>query len=40
MANDRDERLLARNIVEVHGAEAATIVRGNARGVALAGQLV
>ena len=40
MANDRDERLLARNIAEVHGTEAATIVRENARGAALAGQPV
>jgi hypothetical protein len=33
-----DERVLAHSIIEVHGAEAATIARGNARGAALAGQ--
>ena len=32
MADDPGEELLARNIVDVHGAEAATIVRANARG--------
>ena len=35
---DSGEELLARNIVDVHGAEAATIVRANARGAAVAGQ--
>jgi hypothetical protein len=39
MADDSDEQRLARSIIDVHGAEAATIVRGNARGAALAGQL-
>ena len=39
MADDPDEQLLARGIIDVHGMEAATIVRGNARGAALAGQL-
>lgn len=38
MADGSDEQLLARSIIEVHGAEAATIARGNARGAALAGQ--
>ena len=38
MADDPGEELLARNIVDVHGAEAATIVRANARGAATAGQ--
>ena len=38
MADDPGEELLARNIVDVHGAEAATIVRANARGAAAAGQ--
>jgi hypothetical protein len=38
MADGSDEQLLARNIIEVHGAQAATIARGNARGAALAGQ--
>ena len=39
MAPDPDEQLLACGIIDVHGMEAATIVRGNARGAALAGQL-
>jgi hypothetical protein len=30
--------LLARNMIDVHGAEAAAIARGNARSAALAGQ--
>jgi Trp operon repressor len=38
MADVPDEQLLARDMIEVHGAEAATIARGNARGAALAGQ--
>ena len=38
MADDSDEQRLARNIIEVHGMEAAIIARGNARGAALAGQ--
>ena len=38
MADGSDEQLLARSIINVHGAEAAAIVRGNARGAALAGQ--
>jgi hypothetical protein len=33
-----DEQGLARSIIEVHGAEAAVIARGNARRAALAGQ--
>jgi hypothetical protein len=37
---DPSEELLARNMVDVHGAEAATIVRANARGAAVAGQPV
>ena len=40
MADDPGEELLARNMVDVHGAEAATIVRANARGAAVAGQPV
>ena len=40
MANDPDEELLARNMIDVHGREAAIIARGNARGAALAGQPV
>ena len=39
MAGDSDEQRLARSIIEVHGMEAATVARGNARGAALAGQL-
>ena len=39
MAEDSDEQLLACSIIDVHGGRAATIVRGNARGSALAGQL-
>ena len=38
MADGSDEQRLADNIIEVHGAEAATIARGNARGAALAGK--
>src|SRR3954451_20774739 len=38
MADDPGEELLARNMVDVHGAEAATIVRANARGAAVTGQ--
>ena len=37
MANDSDEELLARNMVDVHGAEAATIAREDARGAASPG---
>jgi hypothetical protein len=33
-----DEQLLARDMIEVHGAEAAIVARGNARTAALAGQ--
>ena len=40
MPGDPDEQQLARNIIEVHGAEAAVIARGNARDAALAGQSV
>ena len=36
--DDPGEELLARNMVDVHGAEAATIVRANARAAAVAGQ--
>ncbi len=38
MADDPDEQRLARSIIDVHGAEAATIARGNARSAALGGQ--
>jgi hypothetical protein len=40
MANDPGERSLASDMIDVHGAEAADIARGNARGAALAGQPV
>ena len=35
---DPDERRLARDMIEVHGTEAAAVARGNARSAALAGQ--
>ena len=38
IADDPGEELLARNMVDVHGAEAATVARANARGAAVAGQ--
>ena len=37
MANDSNEELLARNMVDVHGAEAATIAREDAPGAASPG---
>jgi len=33
-----DQQRLARDLIEVHGKEAPTIARGNARAAALAGQ--
>jgi hypothetical protein len=33
-----DEQLLARDMIEVHGAEAAIVARDNVRAAALAGQ--
>lgn len=38
MTIDRDESTLATGMIEVHGAEAAAVARGNARDAALAGQ--
>ena len=35
---DPDERRLARDMIEVHGAEAAAVARRNARSAALGGQ--
>ena len=35
-----DDDALARNIIEVHGTEAAGVARGNARAAALAGAIV
>ena len=40
MTDDPDEPALARDMIEVHGAEAAAVARGNARQAALAGQPV
>lgn len=39
--NDRRsrEQMVARDMIEVHGAEAATVARGNARSSAIAAQL-
>lgn len=38
MADGSEEELLAREIIDVHGARAADIARDNARRAALAGQ--
>ena len=38
MEDGSDEQMLARSIIEVHGAEATIIAPGNARSAALAGQ--
>ena len=38
MITDPDEASLARDMIDVHGSEAATVARENARGAALAGQ--
>ena len=38
MANDTDAEALAHDMIDVHGMEAATVARENARGAALAGQ--
>jgi hypothetical protein len=38
MTDDPDAALLARDMIDVHGAEAAAVARGNARHAALAGQ--
>ena len=40
MANETDAEMLARDMVDVHGTEAANIARENARGAALAGQAI
>jgi hypothetical protein len=37
-ADGDDEQLLARDMIAVHGAEAAIVARDNVRGAALAGQ--
>jgi hypothetical protein len=38
MPDDPDEESLARDMIDVHGAAAAIVARGNASGAALAGQ--
>ena len=38
MADGSDEHKLARDMIDVHGREAATVARGNARAAAVAGQ--
>ena len=40
MPDDPDNDVLAREMIEVHGAEAAGVARGNARTAALAGATV
>jgi len=40
MPNDPDHDALARDMIEVHGTEAAGVARGNARAAALAGAIV
>jgi len=37
-ADGPDDHKLARDMIDVHGTEAATVARGNARAAALAGQ--
>ena len=38
MINDSDDLKLASDMIDVHGREAATVARENARAAALAGQ--
>ena len=38
MTTEPDEPLLARSMIEVHGAEAAAVARGNARKAVLSGR--
>ncbi len=38
MTDGSDDHDLARDMIDVHGNEAATVARGNARAAALAGQ--
>jgi hypothetical protein len=38
MTDGSDDQKLARDMIDVHGTEAATVARGNARAAALAGQ--
>ena len=39
MSDESNERTVARDMIEVHGVEAPTVARENARGAALAGQV-
>jgi hypothetical protein len=39
-SDESDEQTLARDMIEVHGAEAPTVARENARAAARAGQVV
>jgi hypothetical protein len=39
MPDGSADQTLARDMIEVHGMEAATVARGNARAAALAGQI-
>jgi hypothetical protein len=40
MTEGSDDHKLARDMIDVHGWEAATVARGNARAAALAGQAI
>jgi hypothetical protein len=40
MADGSDEHKLARDMIDVHGSEAATVARGNTRAAAVAGQAI
>ena len=40
MADGSEEHKLARDMIDVHGKEAATVARGNARAAAVAGQAI
>ena len=40
MADGSEEHKLARDMIDVHGREAAAVARGNARAAALAGQAI
>lgn len=40
ITDSADEPSLARDMIEVHGVEAATVARANARAVALGGQVL
>jgi len=40
MTDGSDDHKLARDMIDVHGREAATVARGNARAAAVAGQAI